>query len=131
MNGSSSWLRPVGSWLDLHVNHETVQPIPRCTASCRCRIPPTARSGACRRWRAKKRPATGKNIDDQDGQSSTTRKSLIAGIPEAAEQYMLGSRSALAWIIDRYQVKNRKASGIVNDPNDWCDEHDEPTTSST
>ena len=32
---------------------------------------------------------------------------------------MLGSRSALAWIIDRYQVKKDKASGIVNDPNDW------------
>lgn len=31
------------------------------------------------------------------------------------------------WIIDRYQVKTDKASGIVNDPNDWCDEHDDPT----
>ena len=40
---------------------------------------------------------------------------------------MLGSRSALGWIIDRYQVKTDKASGIVNDPNDWCDEHDDPT----
>ncbi len=39
---------------------------------------------------------------------------------------MVGSRSALAWIIDRYQVKTDKASGIVNDPNDWCDEHDDP-----
>ena len=39
---------------------------------------------------------------------------------------MLGSRSALAWIIDRYQVKKDKASGIVNDPNDWCDEVDNP-----
>ena len=33
---------------------------------------------------------------------------------------MLGSRSAIEWIIDRYQVKTDKASGIVNDPNDWC-----------
>jgi len=51
----------------------------------------------------------------------------ISGIPEDAERYMLGSRSALDWIIDRYQVKTDKASGIVNDPNDWCDEHDDPT----
>ena len=51
----------------------------------------------------------------------------IAGIPDAAHDYMLGSRSALEWIIDRYQVKTDKASGIVNDPNDWCDEHDDPT----
>lgn len=34
---------------------------------------------------------------------------------------------ALAWIIDRYQVKTDKASGIINDPNDWCDEQDDPT----
>ncbi|BBY54592.1 DEAD/DEAH box helicase [Mycobacterium koreense] len=54
-------------------------------------------------------------------------KVTLAGIPEDAERYMLGSRSALAWLIDRYQVKTDKASGIVNDPNDWCDEHDAPT----
>ncbi len=50
----------------------------------------------------------------------------ITGIPEDAERYLLGSRSALGWIIDRYQVKTDKASNIVNDPNDWCDEHDDP-----
>ncbi|TBM52246.1 hypothetical protein DIQ83_33920, partial [Mycolicibacterium smegmatis] len=36
------------------------------------------------------------------------------------------SRSALGWIIERYRVTTDKASGIVNDPNDWCDEHDDP-----
>lgn len=51
----------------------------------------------------------------------------ISDIPEDAERYMLGSRTALGWIIDRYQVKTDKDSGIINDPNDWCDEHDSPT----
>ncbi|ORM37779.1 DEAD/DEAH box helicase [Williamsia sp. 1135] len=51
----------------------------------------------------------------------------LAGIPAEADEYLLGSRSALAWIIDRYQVKTDKPSGIVNDPNLWCDEHDDPT----
>lgn len=50
----------------------------------------------------------------------------ISGIPEEAHEYMLGSRSALDWIVERYQVKTDKASGIVNDPNDWADEHDNP-----
>jgi predicted helicase len=50
----------------------------------------------------------------------------LTGIPDEAHRYMLGSRSALEWIIDRYQVKTDKASGIVNDPNDWCDQHDNP-----
>jgi predicted helicase len=54
-------------------------------------------------------------------------KVTIAGVPDQAHDYMLGSRTALEWIIDRYQVKTDKASGIVNDPNDWCDEHDDPT----
>ncbi len=46
---------------------------------------------------------------------------------DAAHHYLLGSRTALEWIIDRYQVKTDKASGTVNDPNDWCDEHDDAT----
>ncbi len=50
----------------------------------------------------------------------------LRDIPERAHQYMLGPRSGLDWIIDRYQVKTDKASGIVNDPNDWAVEHDDP-----
>ncbi len=40
--------------------------------------------------------------------------------------YVVGPRSALAWLIDRYQVKTDKASGIVNDVNDWGHERGEP-----
>ncbi|MFD0047032.1 DEAD/DEAH box helicase [Pseudarthrobacter scleromae] len=47
----------------------------------------------------------------------------LEGIPEDAHRYMLGSRSAVDWILERYQVKTDKASGIVNDPNDWSREH--------
>ena len=28
--------------------------------------------------------------------------------------------------MDRYQVQTDKSSGIVNDPNDWCDEVGDP-----
>ncbi|WIE64913.1 DEAD/DEAH box helicase family protein [Curtobacterium sp. MCLR17_036] len=50
----------------------------------------------------------------------------ISGIPAMAHEYKLGSRSALDWILERYQVKTDKASGIVNDPNDWGAEHGNP-----
>ena len=50
----------------------------------------------------------------------------LSGIPDDAHRYMLGSRSAVEWIIDRYQVKTDKASGIVNDPNDWSREVGDP-----
>ena len=46
----------------------------------------------------------------------------LSGIPAEAYRYMLGSRSAIEWIMDRYQVKTDKASGIVNNPNDWSKE---------
>ena len=43
----------------------------------------------------------------------------LTGIPDEAHEYLVGPRSALAWLLDRYRVTTDKASGIVNDPNDW------------
>lgn len=78
------------------------------------------------KWGKRKNPDTGKNVDDYTSIVYNTNVT-IASIPEAAERYKLGSRSALAWILDRYQVKTNKDSKIVNDPNDWCEEQDDPT----
>ena len=50
----------------------------------------------------------------------------LAEIPEEAHDYVVGPRSALAWLLDRYQVTTDKASGIVNDPNDWGTEIGNP-----
>jgi predicted helicase len=50
----------------------------------------------------------------------------LEGVPAEAQRYMLGARSAVDWILERYQVKTDKASGIVNDPNDWSREHGQP-----
>ena len=50
----------------------------------------------------------------------------ISGIPEEAHEYQLGSRSALDWLVDRYEVKTDSKSGITNDPNDWAEELDNP-----
>ena len=41
----------------------------------------------------------------------------IDGIPPQVFDYRLGTRSALAWVVDQYRVKTDKRSGIVNDPN--------------
>ena len=50
----------------------------------------------------------------------------LAGIPEEAHEYVVGPRSVLEWLIDRYRVTTDKASGIVNDPNDWGLEKGDP-----
>uniref|UniRef100_UPI0035620F36 type ISP restriction/modification enzyme n=1 Tax=Gemmatimonas sp. TaxID=1962908 RepID=UPI0035620F36 len=43
----------------------------------------------------------------------------LSGIPERAHEYVLGTRSGVDWIIDRWYVKTDRASGIVNDVNQW------------
>ena len=53
-------------------------------------------------------------------------KITIENIPERGYQYVVNGKSAIEWIIDRYQVKIDKASGIKNDPNDWSEEVGNP-----
>lgn len=50
----------------------------------------------------------------------------IENIPEKAYAYVVNGKSAIEWILDRYQIKTDKASGIVNDPNDWAKEVGNP-----
>lgn len=39
---------------------------------------------------------------------------------------MVNGKSAIEWIMERYQVTTHKESGIANDPNDWAEETGEP-----
>ena len=43
----------------------------------------------------------------------------LSGIPEEAHRYVVNGRTPLEWFIDRYQIKEDKDSGILNDPNGW------------
>ncbi len=107
--------------MDLHISFETVEPYP-LTVEVKNTADPEDRET----WRVTKMKwKKTKGVTDH-----TTiiynPKVTITGIPEEAEEYLLGSRSALGWVIDRWQVKTDKTSGITNDPNDWCDEQDNP-----
>lgn len=102
---------------DLHVNYETVDPYP---------LHESTHSLDVDEWELYR-------VTKMRWEDKTTRKAIIyngyltlSDIPAAVHEYRLGSRSGLEWLIDRYQVKTDKASGIVNDPNDWCREHDDP-----
>lgn len=50
----------------------------------------------------------------------------ITGIPEDESLYKVGGRSPLEWILDRYKVTTDAKSGIVNDPNAWLREQQNP-----
>ncbi|MCR8669582.1 type ISP restriction/modification enzyme [Agrococcus sp. HG114] len=99
----------------LHIGYETATPHP---------VAIDRREGASLRVEKMRYGKTGGQVD----------KSIIVynngitvrGIPLEAQEYMLGARSALDWILERYQVKTDKRSGIVNDPNAWGEEHGDP-----
>ena len=50
----------------------------------------------------------------------------IANIPAKAYEYVVNGKSAIEWIMERYQVTIHKESGIKNDPNDWAKEVGNP-----
>ena len=47
---------------------------------------------------------------------------VITDIPERAYEYVVNGKPAIEWIIDQYQVKKDKKSGIVDDPNNFSDD---------
>lgn len=118
----------VGRWLaDLHMNYQKVEPYP-----VKIELKKGASAADRETWRVSKMKwarvrdeETGKLVNDPTTIIYNS-KVTITGIPPEADDYMLGSRSALGWVIDRWQVKTDKPSGIVNDPNDWCDELGDP-----
>lgn len=74
----------------------------------------------------KMRFPTGRKAVDVPDSLIVNEYITVRGIPEEAYRYQLGSRSAIEWIMRQYQVTTDKASGIVNDPNQWGIEHGNP-----
>ena len=113
----------------MHLGYEDVEPWPDLDVEFADGFDPDNASS----WRVEKMrypkvtdPDTKKKVDDKTAVVYNSQVT-VRGIPERAHDYVLGSRSGIDWILDRYQVKTHKASGIVNDPNDWATEHDQPT----
>ena len=46
----------------------------------------------------------------------------IKNIPAKVFDYVVNGCSPVDWIIERYQIKVDKASGIENNPNKYCEE---------
>lgn len=67
-----------------------------------------------------------KDEEHPKGQDMTVLKvaenMTLRGIPLEAYEYVVNGRSAIGWLMDRYQVRKDKASGIINDPNDYSDD---------
>jgi len=63
---------------------------------------------------------------DQKDTICYNSKITITNIPAKAYEYVVNGKSAIEWIIERYQVTTHKESGIKNDPNNWAEEVGNP-----
>jgi predicted helicase len=51
---------------------------------------------------------------------------VLEGIPLEAYKYIINGKSAIEWVMERYQISTDKDSGIKNDPNEYCSESEDP-----
>lgn len=110
---------------DLHVNYERVEQHPAVHEEISLHAPEDP-------WE-RYRIGTRKMRFPKQGRRDTDYTRLeyndyvtLTGIPAEAQGYSISGRSPLEWVIDRYHVKTDKASGIVNDPNDFLREQGRP-----
>ena len=101
----------------LHLNYEEAEPYPLIV------VGNGENPGRVEkmRWGKKRNPNTGKMEADKSVLVYNNNLTF-KGIPDIAHRYVVNGRSPLEWMIDRYQVKTDKASGIVNDPNLYSDD---------
>ena len=117
---------------DLHVGYETVEPYPlteEWTAGADPGANPDLLLVGTSKMSYPKASVPGSGHGKRDLDRSRLRYNAhltLAGIPPEAYDYLLGPRSGIDWLIDRYYVKTDKDSHIVNDPNQWGLERGEP-----
>jgi predicted helicase len=109
----------------LHTEYETVDPWPQLRISYTPGFSPD--SDDVYLVDKMRYPKTKGSKDDDRSSIVYNSAITIDGIPLRAHGYLLGSRSAIDWLIESYRVKRDKASGIENDPNDWARDRGEPT----
>lgn len=103
---------------DLHLNYETVEPYP-LTIEANGTLTDADYRVERMKFAKKKDPKTGKNVNDRNT-VIYNGKITLKGIPEAAWDYVVNGKAALDWVMERQAVRTDKASGIVNDANDWA-----------
>ena len=110
---------------DLHVNYEQVEPYPSVQEEASLHAP----ADPWERYRIGERKMRFPKLGRRDKDFTRLEYNdyvTLTGIPAEAQGYSISGRSPLEWIIDRYHVKTDKASGIVNDPNNFLREQGRP-----
>lgn len=103
---------------ELHLNYETVEKYP-LTIETKGPLTDADYRVEKMKFAKKKDPETGKNVDDISTVIYNT-KITMRGIPDAAWEYVVNGKAALDWVMERQARREDKASGIVNDANNWA-----------
>jgi predicted helicase len=105
--------RKLAKW---HLEYESVEPYPLTESYSGSKLLPEER------YRVSKM-IFGKKAGKPD-KSTIIYNSFVtlSGIPEEAYEYVLNGKSAIEWIMERYQLTTDADSGITNDPNAWSDD---------
>lgn len=104
----------------LHLNYETVEKYP-LTIGTKGSLTDSDYRVEKMKFAKKKDPETGKSVNDRSI-VIYNNKITVSGIPKAAWDYIVNGKAALDWVMERQAVRVDKASGIVNDANDWATE---------
>ena len=100
---------------DLHLNYETVEPYKGVSVKFNSSKP----SYEVQKMRFGK-------LDSKTADKSIiffNSDIVIDRIPLETYEYVVNGKSALEWIMERYQITTDSKSGITNNPNDWSREH--------
>lgn len=104
---------------DLHVNFERVPMHEGCIVETSGDLEPIDYYVEAMKFGKVKDPETGEMIPDKTTVIYND-KITIRNIPPEAYEYRISGRPSLEWVMDRQRVRKDKASGIVNDANDWA-----------
>jgi len=103
---------------ELHLNYESVEPSKDVIVKGTESNPDSYRDFEVEKMRFPKK--------DQKDTILYNSRITIENIPAKAYEYVVNGKSAIEWIMERYQITTHKESGIVNNPNDWAKEQNKP-----
>jgi len=107
---------------DLHVNFETVEPYMITFKEGDHRLIPEAEANTKKFYRVKKMKFGGKGKEKDRTTVIYNENITMLNIPLGAYDYVVNGKPALEWVMERQVVKTDKATGIVNDANDYANE---------
>ncbi|GAB3051735.1 DEAD/DEAH box helicase [Virgibacillus ainsalahensis] len=110
LKNKEQFVRIGNELINLHLNYEAEAPYPSVDVEYATSSP----SYFVKKMRFPKRNEKGTIIVNSD--------ISIKNVPSKAYKYIVNGKSAIEWVMEQYQVKEDKKSGLVDNPNEYSDD---------